>query len=357
MLATATSEVLQYSLMQPLRTHLKVLLLNAENLFLLSDRELTPAHLEIDESQWQRLSTSVYANKSLFKMRALARAILDQDPDLILLCEVGGLESLKNFNRLFLQDRYLTALTEGNSERNIDVGFLVRKNLGFYFDLVSNRNRSLHYLYPHERQSLAEGIQTINGKPIQSHRFSRDVAELHLFLRDREHPFLVFLLTHLKSRLDPDGIDPNGFERRQAEMRTLLEIYREMETRFSGRVPIAVAGDFNGQAGRHAPDLEFSDIYQQTKLEDVCELAGVLSENRATYYQVGRHHKVEGRQIDYCFLSPALAPHLKKESVLVYRYKDHLGVPLDPPTTLDAKLLLPSDHYPLVFELVDLPLS
>jgi hypothetical protein len=336
-------------------TNLKILLINAENLFLLSDQEISHDHLKLDEGQWQRLSTSVYENKSLLKTRALAHAILEENPDLILLCEVGGLESLRNFNRLFLNDQYSAALVEGNSDRNIDVGFLVRKGLGYYFDLVSNKNRSINYLYPHERQSLAAGMATAGGKTIQSHRFSRDAAELHLFLHNRDNPFLIFLLTHLKSRLDPDGIDPNGFERRQAEMRTLLEIYEDLERRFDGKVPILMGGDLNGQAGRHAPDLEFSEIYQRTKLEDVCELAKLPHENRATYYQVGRNHKVEGRQLDYCFLSPTLAPYLKTESVHVYRYRDHLGIPLDPPTTLEAKTLLPSDHYPLVFELVGVP--
>lgn len=342
--------------MASITTNLKVLLLNAENLFLLSDRELTPDHLKLDEIQWQKLSTSVFDNKSLLKTKSLARAILEEDPDLIMLCEVGGLESLRNFNRLFLHDRYSTALVEGNSDRNIDIGFLVRKSSGYYFDLVSNKSRPINYLYPHERQSLAAGYPLPGAKAVvQSHRFSRDAAELHLFLQNRDQPFLVLVLAHLKSRLDPEGIDPQGFERRQAEMKTLLEIYLELENRFQGRVPIAVAGDFNGQAGRGAHDQEFAEIYRKTQLQDVCELGGLKPEDRATYYQVGRNHKVDGRQLDYCFLSPNLAAYLKKESVHVYRYKDHLGIPQDPPTTLEAKSLLPSDHYPLVFELIGLP--
>ena len=222
--------------MVSIQTNLKIMLLNAENLFLLSDQEIKPEYLTLDERSWQKLSTSVFDNKSLLKLRALARVIKEENPDLLMLCEVGGLESLKNFNRLFLGDEYLAALTEGNSDRNIDIGFLVRKNMGFYFDLVSNRSRSIEFLYPHERQSLAAGLDSLGGKPIQSHRFSRDAAELHLFMHNRENPFMVILLAHLKSRLDPDGIDPSGFERRQAEMRTLLQIYQELETRFQGNV-------------------------------------------------------------------------------------------------------------------------
>lgn len=334
---------------------LKVLLLNAENLFLLSDQYLEDHHLKLTPAQWQKLSTSVYENKPLGKAKELARLILAENPDLILLCEVGGFESLSNFSRLFLNDLYSPALIEGNSDRNIDVGFLIRKNAGFYFDIVSNKNRPIHYLYPHERQSLQSGYplkKAVSG----SHKFSRDVAELHLFQKDREKPFLLFLLTHLKSRLDPEGVDPSGFERRQAELRTLMEIYQELEHKFQTQVPIAVAGDFNGNASFLNTDPEFQDIYTKTQLKDVCELAKILLPDRATFYQVSRASKVEGKQLDYCFLSPSLVPYLDPSSVQVLRYQGPLGGLAGPPTTLEAKMSLPSDHYPLVFKLKDIPL-
>lgn len=334
---------------------LKVLLLNAENLFLLSDQPISADHLKLDQIQWNRLSTSIYENKPLEKAKALGKLIVGENPDIVLLCEVGGLESLQNFNRLFLNEQYSPALIEGNSDRNIDVGFLVRKNIGFYFDIITNKNRPINYLYPHERQSNETGY-SIKKVVSGSHRFSRDVAELHLFRSDREKPFLIFLLTHLKSRLDPDGIDPNGFERRQAELHTLLEIYKELETKFAGQVPIAVAGDLNGNASRVATDPEFHEIYKSTQLKDVCELANLAAEHTPTFYQVGRSSKPEGKQLDYCFLSPSLAPYLDPTTVQVYRYKDHLGLPFDPPTTLEAKMQLPSDHYPVIFTLKNIPL-
>jgi exonuclease III len=325
---------------------LKIMLLNAENLFLLSDQKFDEKHLELDEHQWQKLSTSVYDNKSLRKCLALGKIISDENPDVIMLAEVGGPESLANFNHLFLKNRYSPVLVEGNSNRNIDVGYLIRKNMGFYYDLVSNKGRPINYLYPHERQSQPSP---------PSHRFSRDVAELHLFTKDRERPFLLFFLAHLKSRLDPEGIDPNGFERRQAELKTLTEIYNEAEKKYAGKIPIIVAGDFNGNASQKNTDTEFKPLYETTRLLDVCELAQLPADKTATYFQVGRNSRVDGRQIDYSFLSPRAAEFLVKESVKIYRYKDHLGAALPPPSTLDAKMILPSDHYPLLFELKNIP--
>lgn len=334
-------------------TNLKFCLLNAENLFLLFE-ELPQGDLtNLTEAQWQKLSVSVYETKPLKKCLEIAASLREINADIIMLCEVGGLESLKNFNHLFLADAYSPCLIEGNSERNIDVGFLVRKNLPFHFDLQSNKNRPINYLYPHEKESLLKGYPVKGGKITSSHRFSRDVAELRLFKHDREKPFFAALLTHLKSRLDPERIDPNGFERRQAELRTLLEIYRELQF-VHPDMPIIIAGDFNGNASRTQTDQEFHDIYANTQLLDVLEVALVPAETRATFYNVRNGQRADGKQIDFVFVSPHIHGLLKPGSARVYRYKDELGNERGIPLTMESKLRLPSDHYPLVFEIENL---
>lgn len=131
---------------------------------------------------------------------------------------------------------------------------------------------------------------------------------------------------------------------------------KKLEKKHQGQVPIAVAGDFNGNASRVETDKEFESLYTETKLKDVCDLAGLEPDKSMTFYQVGRSSKTEGKQLDYCFLSPQLAPYLDPTSVQVFRYKDHLGQAFDPPSTLEAKMNLPSDHYPLVFNLKNIPL-
>jgi endonuclease/exonuclease/phosphatase family metal-dependent hydrolase len=337
--------------------NLKFCFLNAENLFLMFDEVPTPEALKLEEHKWQRLSSSVIENKPLQKCLALAKTLKDINADIFMLCEVGGFESLKNFNDLFLGGTYSPVLTEGNSNRNIDVGFLVRKNLGFYFDLQTNKHRLINYLYPHERQSIQHNYPVSTVKPpFLSHKFSRDVAELRLFEKDVNKPFLGILLTHLKSRLDPEGIDPGGFERRQAELKTLIGIYQEFVQKHP-EVPLIVAGDFNGNATFANPDEEFKPLYEHTQLRDILEISGVAVESRSTFYQVRNTSRTEGRQIDFCFLTPGAAKYLKEKSSSVYRYKDEFGMDLGVPMTLDAKMRLPSDHYPLVFELAAVPLK
>lgn len=324
--------------------NLKFCLINAENLFLLFDQELPKNFTKLEEIQWQKLSTSLYENKPLFKTQHLARTLIDINADIVMLCEVGGLESLRNFNSHFLNNQYSPILIEGNSDRNIDVGFLIRKNQNYYFDLITHKNRDLNFLYSHEKQSIAQNYPI----KIQSHKLSRDCAELRLFHHDVNKPFLIILLTHLKSPLDPERIDPNGSERRAAELKTCLEIYKELETQFP-QCPIIFAGDFNGQASSQLTDNEFKPIYDSTKLKDIFDITNITTENRSTFYQVRSGLRSDGRQIDYCFLSPSAAPLLDPKSVCVYPYKDEFGSPLKKPETLEQKLALPSDHYPIVF--------
>lgn len=329
---------------------IKLGLFNVENLFLLFDHPIPENFKTLSEPDWQKLSTSVYYNKPLKKCLEIAKLIELEQPDILMICEVGGLESLKNFNVLFLNSQYSPVLLEGNSDRNIDIGYLVKKQQPYFYDIISNKNRPLNFLYPHELTSQAHGFKI----KAASHTFSRDCAELRLFTKDRSQPFLIILLTHLKSRLDPERIDPGGVERRGAELRTAINIYKELQTSHPS-CPILLCGDLNGYAGKTTPDLEFAPIYQETDLEDIFEIAGINLENRSTFFQIKNGGKADGKQIDYCFLPKKIWPHLDTSKTYVYKYTDHLGTTLNTPTSMEAKGLLPSDHYPLFFTLENLP--
>lgn len=346
--------------------HLRMVLLNAENLFLLAERAMTKKDLELSEDQWQKLTSASFPNKSLSKCRALAEVIQRRNPDIVLLCEVGGRESLENFNHLFLDDKYSPVILEGNSDRHIHVGFLIRKPQRFFWDILSNRYRPIGFRYEKgnttiesKKQVQIEGddrslqataeLKVVSLSP-DSERFSRDVAELHLFYSDRERPFCILLLTHLKSRLDPERRDPGGTGRRAAELQSLVEIYTELEAAHGPNgTRIFVAGDFNGNASAHQTDPEFLPLYHRTELQDVFEIMRTPSPQRVTYYQTPRGRPPEGRQIDYFFIPRKYSSALLQGEVLPYL--DGFGSPLPPPSSLEARLALPSDHFAVFVEL------
>jgi exonuclease III len=319
-------------------SNLKFCQINAENLFLLFDNTLPPNYLKLEKKQWESLTTSVFENKPLQKVINLAKTLNEIDADIVMLNEVGGVESLKNFNQYFLDSKYSPILVEGNSDRSIDVGFLIKKNLPFYFDLFSHKNKEIDLVYP---QSVDKKI---------TYRFSRDCAELRLFKSDVNNPFLIILLTHLKSPLDPERIDAGGVLRRASELRACVDIYNELKKSYP-QTPVMLCGDFNGTAGRLNTDVEFAYLYANTDLEDVLELAQVANEERHTFIQVKSGLRSEGRQIDYCFLPETLKSKLMPSSASTYLYRDPYGSPLKKPDTLEQKAQLPSDHYPIIFTL------
>lgn len=322
---------------------IKLMQLNAENLFIFFDEELPENWKELQESDWQKLSYASVPNKPLKKTLALADVIRNEKPHVIGLNEVGGMESLRNFNRYFLNDLYEEHLIEGNSDRGIDVGYLVRKDWGKEVKLLSHKDREINFLYPHER---------ILKPSRSSHLFSRDCAELRVLGRDGR-PQLILFLVHLKSKLDREGIDPYGNLRRAAEVLALVEIYEESKDLFPDAHRV-VLGDFNGIARGDVREPEFDVLYERTDLKNALELAGLDKEYSTTQVQFLRSGGRELLQFDYIFLGESLQERLVKEETYVYRYKNEMGIHSALPTNFDEKLLLPSDHYPVVVTL-DVP--
>lgn len=325
----------------------KIAQLNAENLFLFLDDQTERDWRRLSEKEWQKLSAATVPNKPLNKTLWLADSILDIDADIVCLNEVGGEESLRNFAKFFLQGRYLPYLIEGNSDRGIDIGYLVHKDFAGKVELRTHKNRPLQWLYPHERETNMYFEGMAPDRQIKTHYFSRDCAELRVFNGTDPRPQLIVMLVHLKSKLDPDGIDPEGRGRREAEVKTMVEIYRELRAEFSPPVPVALAGDFNGCARKAELAAEFAEL-GKTDLESVLDITGKEGEAAATQLQFNRSGQIHCLQIDFIFVSPELKEHLIPEGVEVYRYRSDLKVPLPLPKTLDQRLYLPSDHYPVV---------
>jgi endonuclease/exonuclease/phosphatase family metal-dependent hydrolase len=316
-----------------MRHALRLVVLNGENLFLLLDQE--PSTLRgLSEKEWQRHSSSVYENKPLGKLQALARSFEIWQADIIALGEVGGEESLRNFNRLFLEHNYRPLLIEGNSDRAIDLGFLVKKDLPLNVEVRSNRERYLGFHYPHEK----------TPSDPQGHKFSRDVAELHLST-DGKLRAVVFLV-HLKSKRDPDLIDAGGARRRRAEFDCLVDIVGERSREHPG-VDFIVAGDFNGQVTGPGAEPEFQSL-ARTDWVDVFDLLGVPREKRSTYFPPDLARKSDGVQLDYAFVARDRAHRVRGAEV--GGFHNPFGLVLRKPANALERELIPSDHLPIVVD-------
>lgn len=296
---------------------LKCFLLNAENLFIFLEHYNQEDLSAISEERWQTFTTRLGGHKPLIKIVAMAELILKRDPQVIALTEVGGEESLNNFNELFLDKRYQTLHLPSNSDRGIDTGFLVKKSLLLKPQIISHNQTPLN-------------LQ-------KTKFFSRGLLELKL-------AGLHFFLIHLKSKLNKSGDDFEGRRQRNLEVRALAQILKSYDQK-----PYFLMGDFNGIAQKEAFEAEFAPLYHQLKLFNLTE--HLPQHEQVSYAYFNQFGKCFPQQLDYCFTNQLGIKLLDKGSV---SFLDFLGNRLTPatlPFSLKEKKQLPSDHYPLEFDL------
>jgi hypothetical protein len=305
-----------------LNNPVKIMVLNAQDLFLFMDKFNGEDIQLLNEIQWQLMSSSLFNNKSKEKCLQLGQTILESGADIVMMTEVGGPESLANFAKHILKDEYLALSTASNSDRGIDLGYLIKKTLSFSAEMHSYVNFPL---------------------PLPSKRFSRDV--LRLDLKSNGELKAILLLVHIKSKLDIKKADFEGRTRRSQEVKGLLDIYLEL---VHHKVPILIGGDFNGQAGEKDTEEEFNQIYQLTDLKDVAYLAKIPQEERFSYIYFTRGGNRFVQQIDYLFIPEKFASLIEPSECYFPRYKNLQGGPLPVPKKMEQKNMLPSDHYPFL---------
>lgn len=235
---------------------LSVAFFNAENFSLLLDRAYTRDELEaLDGAAYRQANPSIYfPNKPRRKIARIAEIVLEHDFDLVGMCEVGGLETLENFNRLYLEGRYECRLREENSRRGIYVGALLKKGRFPSLDAAN-----------------------VPGD------FSRNLLRLDL---GPEGGDLRVFVVHLKSQRGDD----RGMEQRVKEAEALAALVR--------RKKCIVMGDFNGVLIRGMHQFEF-ESFLELPLCDVLAARGVPPAERRTHFFFGGGST--GSQLDYIF--------------------------------------------------------
>lgn len=309
---------------------IKLCTLNTENLFISLEHYDDSPLENLSESEWRKFSLPQlrYKQKPLHKLWGLASAILDIDPDVLMLVEVGGRESLDHFNHYFLKDAFTAHFVETNSNRSIDLAFLVKKDLQLNAKVLSNR------------ETLVKPGSHYGAK--NSARFARDVAELHLF-HGTELYFILFL-THLKSKISTDS-DFQGRDLRRAEAEALAALYTRAEQKYPS-VPIVVGGDLNSDL--KSPELE---ALARTSLTDFHDLLETPIEDRTSLVHFDHLGKPHPQVLDYLLLSPTLKTKIIREKSFTYRYKSFYDVPHPLPMTIHQRYHMPSDHFPVVLTL------
>jgi hypothetical protein len=322
---------------------MKLLSINCENLFIDLPVGFKKSDLDIlDDKRWNQLGRGLERNKKLSHLQGLSKTILELEPDIITLSEVGGKLALEYFNELFLNNSFEVCLIEGNSDRNIHLAALVKKSRDFKYDYKSNKNITLDLRLPHEEQSLAD------GRRVRKRKLSRDIPELHIFNSNDQLTF-VFLLVHLKSKRDQWGLDPGGKDQRLAELNALKELVVKRGDHH--KVPVFVTGDFNTRLQEAEREEEFNHLLEDINYKEIFDHLNLAAPDRITFYSRGSRIPALGHQLD-SFLFPESAKDIiNKEESTVVHYTCDKGERFTPPTCKADILNMYSDHLPILIKL------
>lgn len=267
--------------------------------------------------------------------QGVANAILQMNPDFLMLQEVEGEDSLRRFNREYLGDEYRVFMPPTNDIRKIGIAFLIRKNLEVEVEVENVLN-----------------VEWTTPKGVVEKVFSRNFPIFKLFTKGSDKPRMVVAGAHFKSQRDRSG-DPDSYFKRQAEMKAAVTALKRIQEEFPG-VPMTVMGDFNSSRGDNEvmPVFEELSVFDAHLSEDHFVDKGGLGHMTHTYHM--KYKNEEQAAIESVMDRALLTESLRSDLInsVVYRYR-HLGSSeyKSLPSSLAERLENPSDHFPIYFDI------
>jgi endonuclease/exonuclease/phosphatase family metal-dependent hydrolase len=260
------------------------------------------------------------------KQKGLARPILDNDLDIVVLQEVNDLAEMKQFAKNHLNDQYESLLLNSNDSRGIRIAFYVKRDLPFRIELATSRDIRGVYEATNEERRI----------------FSRDVPAMRIWAPEQsesEDPLMTVFGTHFKSKRSKDN-DPESRLLRGLQNEAAAFVI-DQEKKKHPKSLILFAGDFNGSIHEENEFLPIRD-----RLVDSLEIAGRAPPERVTHTFHPRDGPTSRNQIDAIFLEDR-GRHYVRDSY-VHRYQDPQGSELPIPDSWEERNANPSDHYPVI---------
>lgn len=268
--------------------------------------------------------------------RNTAATILAARPDVLAVCEVENLATLRLFNASYLRNQFdRLMLVEGNDPRGIDVGLLLRKGLA----------AEVRAIRSHADDAAAGGYLPTTNMLSMAGRlgkasFSRDCLEVDVDIAGQP---LTFLVNHFKAQETRAGRDSTTAKRRgQAERAALIA----RRARAAGRLPI-VLGDFNKDIAAPDYDQSVDTLAASSTLLDPVRLS-VPAEERWTHFFDSRRSV---SRLDYVLVDQALTNAVTEVAIfrggLSTKCSQYAGPRVG---TIAQDDLEASDHCPLTVQ-------
>lgn len=287
---------------------------NLENFFINIDRNNLVDINNISNLEWEKLAISngEYKNKPLHKLLQIRDFIIETDADIYCFQEVMGKESLRIFVNKFLNDEYNYHVHESNSNRNIFVGFIAKKQINTNFIDFSN-------------MKMENGLKS-----------SRNISCLQVL--DKNNMSILSLLgVHLKSKRVESVQNQPSFDTRLQESNLYKKIANDLRKNSQN---VILLGDFNAQ---------IKEEELQHLQEEYINFNDINNSYLGTFGTKYLDQKIQ--QIDYILVHKNDFHQVDINKSYIHRFKNEYGDLVSLPFEKIEKEWLPSDHLPIILTL------
>jgi hypothetical protein len=270
-----------------------------------------------------------YDAKPPYKIDWIARIINEYDPDVFFGVEIESYASFETFNQDKLNSRYAAFVFEGNTPKDVKVGFLIKKDLPFSVEFLSHREATgSNALYPNERKV-----------------FGRDVPVALIRTKGKQAPMLAVIGIHAASFKVRPG-DPTSAGIRNLQYEATKKIIKNLLRKYGAKLPIVLTGDFNVDT---RTSNELKPLHQLLSSAFNFSRVPVAYEERITHSFHPDPNTYIYWQADDFFITQNLRERILAARVL--HYVDPTGRILALPTSIEARKELPSDHRPILLDI------
>jgi hypothetical protein len=301
---------------------------NLRNFFSLSEK--MSRNQIIDPKMREEFASAINKNgKSRDDLLGHARIIRDEIPDVFIGQEIDGEEMWKEFNKNYLDGRYVPFLMQEKTSRRPqavvkDIGFLFNPSLPFMMRAFSHRQLSF-------RDPLDGSVSPL---------YFRDLPVLEIRGPNAERnglPPLIVISAHLISQKKDHRV------LRKAQLDWIASIIENRRKEYGKDVGIIVGGDFNIDI--NADYRLLNEFFERTKLENPFSRPEFVTRKRTTHIFFKPGERPVFHQLDGFLVSQSLATRVR--DIRVVPHRDENGKVRTLPTNHTEKDEDLSDHYPL----------
>lgn len=291
--------------------------------------QFSPGKFNLDPKTGLKTFNTKALHKDTVHTSEIAKIILKENLDIVVLQEVEGFYALKHFNINFLDNKYEELIIVGNDTRGIEIAFLIKRDLKLKYKLTTNKY-------------IERNIESTHHSPL----FSRDLPILHIWPENAtgvDPPSLILMGNHLKSQRDRKG-DIRSVAFRTEQVAKIVEITKSYQKVFPTS-PIVLLGDFNADI---TSSLEFKGLFNEGLFKDAFDLGAkpMPKKERITHTYHPYNGETSLNQLDGFLVN--LPAQSKVKGAKVYRYLNSDGQEKPIPQTIQQRDLNPSDHFPII---------